>query len=64
MKRASVRVCQFISLNFNIMENNENPLLLKQAMILTFLFHKSVAIYDIYSNSVSNFKLNSLLVKP
>ena len=38
-----------------------NPLVLRQPMILTFLLHKSAASGQMYSNSLSTFKLKSLL---
>ena len=52
---------QFISLTFNVMDNNESSL--RQPMILTFLLHKSATTYQICSNLVSNFKLNCPLSK-
>ena len=39
-----------------------NPLVLRQPMILTFLFHKSATNGQIYSKSESSFKLKSLLL--
>ena len=40
-----------------------NPLVLTQPMILTFLLHKSATTDQIYSNSMSTFKLMSHLLK-
>ena len=37
-----------------------NALGLRQAMILIFLLHRSATTYQIYLNSVSNFKLKSV----